>query len=347
MGSLRTAVLGASGYTGAELLRLAAAHPHLEVVAAGAAGSAGRAVGTVYPHLAPFAGMTFESLTAAEVAGRAEAALLALPHQESAEVAPALVEAGLRVVDLSGAFRLPAAAYPEWYGFAHPAPAWLEKAVYGLSELAADQLPGAALVANPGCYATAALLPLVPLVKAGLVEGSGVVIDAKSGISGAGKVPTESTHFGTADGSIRPYGAGTHRHTPEIEGTLGVLGGVPASITFVPHLVPTVRGIVATCYAPAAGGATATALLAVLTEAYAASPFVRVLPEGSLPDSKRLQGSNAVELAATIDARTGTAILVAALDNLVKGAAGQAIQNLNLMHGFPETAGLEALAVYP
>lgn len=342
------AVLGASGYTGAELLRLLAGHPAAEVTAVGAGRAAGRPVGALYPHLTRFAEIPVEELAPEAVAGRAEAALLALPHEESARVAPALLEAGVRVVDLSGAFRLPAEAYPEWYGFEHPAPAWVEKAVYGLPELFRERVAGADLVSNPGCYPTAVLLALAPLVESGLVEPAGVVVDAKSGISGAGKAPSDSTHFATADGSVRPYGAGgTHRHTPEMEGVLGSAAGTPASVTFVPHLVPAVRGIVATCYARPAPGIGASELRSALAEAYAGSPFVRVLPEGALPDSKRTVGSNAVELAATLDPRTGTAIVAAALDNLGKGAAGQAIQNLNLMHGVPETAGLEAPAVYP
>lgn len=335
------AVLGASGYVGAELLRLASNHQRVSVDAIGAGGSAGAEVTSLYPHLTAFAGRRFEALEPDVVARRAEVAFLALPHEESARVAPALCELGTRVVDLSGAFRLPASAYPDWYGFEHPAPAWLEKSVYGLPELFGEGIRGAELVANPGCYPTAALLALVPLMSAGLIGTQGIVIDAKSGISGAGRAPTEITHFAAGDGSVRPYGAPGHRHTPEIELALGE--GV--SVTFVPHLVPTVRGIVTTCYAET--DATERALRDALAEAYAGSPFVRIVPEGSFPDSKRVQGSNAVELAARVDQRTERAIVVAALDNLVKGAAGQAIQNLNLMLGLPPTTGLDLPAVYP
>ncbi len=337
---MQVAVLGASGYSGAELLRLLAGHPSAEVTAIGAGASAGALVASVYPHLMPFASRSFESLQPEEVGARADLAFLALPHAESASVAPAVVEAGARVVDLSGAFRLPAGEYPSWYGFEHPQPAWLGKAVYGLPELFAERIAGAELVANPGCYATAVVLALAPLLSAGLIGAEGIVVDAKSGTSGAGKAPTASTHFATTEGSVRPYKAGgVHQHTPEIELALDV------SLTFVPHLVPATRGILATCYARTA--VSAEGLLATLRDAYAASPFVQVLPEGTLPDSKRVTGANAVELGAAVDARTGTAIVVAALDNLMKGAAGQAVQNMNLMLGLPETAGLEALAVYP
>ena len=340
MGAPAVAVLGASGYTGAELLRLLATHPELEVAAIGAASAAKKPVTSRYPHLDAYAGRSFEDLQPDDVVGRAEVALLALPHGEGASVAPALLEAGLRVVDLSGDFRLPAGEYPNWYGYEHPAPAWLEKAVYGLPELFADEIRGSVLVANPGCYPTAVLLGLVPLAKASLIETDGIVIDAKSGVSGAGRTPSDSTHFATADGSVRPYKAGgVHQHTPEIERYLG------GSVTFVPHLVPTTRGVLTTSYAPTTTDS--ATLLAALNEAYSSAPFVRVLPEGTLPDSKRVQGSNVCELGVAVDGRTGTAVVIGAVDNLVKGAAGQAIQNLNLMLGLPETTGLEAQAVYP
>ena len=334
--ALSVAVLGASGYAGAEALRLLSVHPRAEVTVLGAGTAAGKAVDALYPHLHPYAGRVFEDPGPDEVAARADAALLALPHGESASLAPALVEAGVRVVDLSGAFRLTAGDYPSWYGFEHPAPAWLDKAAYGLPELFGETIPGAQLVANPGCYPTAALLALVPLLRAGVIEPDGIVIDAKSGLSGAGRHPSQATHFAASDGSVRPYKPGrVHQHVPEIERHAG------ATVTFVPHLVPATRGLLATCYARLRGGDPGH----VLTEAYEGRPFVRVLPEGALPDTKRVTGSNMVEVAATTDG--STAVVMAALDNLVKGGAGQAVQNLNLMHGFPETMGLDHPAVYP
>lgn len=342
--SARVAVLGASGYTGAELLRLLAGHP-AEVTAIGAATSAGQTVGSLYPHLAPYADLVFEDLGAADVAGRADIAFLALPHGESMTMAPALLEAGIRVIDLAGDFRLDPAAYPDWYGFEHTAPEWSAKAVYGLPELFAPDIRDAALVANPGCYPTPVALGLVPLIRAGLVDPTSVVVDAKSGISGAGRSPTESTHFPAAHGSVHPYKAGgVHQHTPEIERALDAAAG---AVTFVPHLVPTSRGVLTTCYAPLASGADTGPLLDTLNEAYASAPFVRVLPEGTLPDTKRVLASNTVELGVAVDGRTGTAVVAGTVDNLVKGAAGQAIQNLNLMLGLPEETGLTALAVYP
>ncbi len=346
MDAIRVAVLGASGFSGAELLRLVAAHPKLTVAAVGADENAGRPLTAVHPHLESLGDLTLERLDA-EVAGRADAAFLALPHGRSAAVAPSLVEAGLRVVDLSGDFRLPAEAYPEWYGFTHPTPAWLGKAAYGLPELFRTEIEGADLVANPGCYPTAALLALVPPLRAGLLRGGPIVVDAKSGVSGAGAAPTDTVHHARTEGSIRPYRVGRHQHTPEIEQALERVGGTPVSITLVPHLVPAVRGVLVTGYAAVADGVESSDLSAVLAEAYADTPFVRALPPGHLPDPKRVTGANVCEVGAAIDRRTGTAILVGAVDNLVKGAAGQAVQNLNLMFGLGEATGLPVVGLYP
>lgn len=340
------AVFGVSGYTGSEALRLLASHPVFEVVAAGGSTTAGERIADLHPHLPALAHLTVERLDP-ERAGAA-AALLALPHEESAEVAPTLLDAGIRVVDLSGAFRLPPEAYPAWYGFVHPAPVWAGKAVYGLPELHASEIAGADLVANPGCFPTAAVLALAPLLRAGLVSRMGIVVDAKSGISGAGRTPTHAVHYASSEGSVRPYKpGGVHRHVPEMEAQLAGAAGAPVAVSFVPHLVPTVRGILVTCYSPLAASADDDKLHGALSKAYAEAPFVRVLEPGTLPDTKRTTGANAIEIGAVLDQHTGTAVVMAAIDNLVKGAAGQALQNLNLMFGLPETAGLEAAAVYP
>ncbi len=345
--TVRVAVFGASGYSGAELLRLLAGHPHAAVVAAGANEQAGKPLAAVHPHLASaYAGLVLEALDAS-VAERADVAFLALPHGASSALVPALAGAGARVIDLGGDFRLPAEAYPTWYGFEHAAPEWLGKAVYGLPELNAAEIAGARIVANPGCYPTAAALALAPALRAGLVSGTGIVVDAKSGVSGAGAKPTPAQSFAAADGGVRPYKVATHQHTPEIEQTLERVARTPVRVTFVPHVVPTVRGILATCYATLTGDASVEDLLAAAAETYAGAPFVRVLPEGQLPDPKRVATSNACEVGAAVDVRAGTAVLFAAIDNLVKGAAGQAIQNMNLMLGLPETAGLPTIGVWP
>ena len=341
------AVLGASGYTGGELVRLLLGHPSAELVYLGANESAGKTLGEVHPYLAGATGLTLESLDPAAAAGRAEVAFCSLPHGASAVLAPALLDAGVRVVDLAGDFRLPADAYPPWYGFDHPASAWLEKAVYGLPELFAAQIAAADLVANPGCYPTVAALGLAPLVGAELIGPGSILVDGKTGLSGAGKSPTDATIYAATEESIRPYRFPKHQHTPEIERALELATGVLPRVSFVPHLVPAVRGVLITSYAPLSDGATTESLTACLAAAYAEKPFVRVQPPGGMVDTKRTRGSNLIELQAVADLRTGTAIVAGALDNLVKGAAGQAIQNFNLMTGVDETAGLPTTAVYP
>ncbi|MGH2659185.1 MAG: N-acetyl-gamma-glutamyl-phosphate reductase [Actinomycetota bacterium] len=346
---LRVAVLGASGYTGGELVRLLLAHPDVELAYLGAKESAGRSLGEVHPHLgaSPLAGSRLEPLDRAAVVERAGFAFLALPHGASAQVAPPLLDGGLRVVDLAGDFRLPAGAYPEWYGFEHPAPAWLDKAVYGLPELFPREIAAATLVANPGCYPTPVALGLAPLLSAGLIGPGPVLVDGKTGLSGAGKGPTEATSYSATEESVRPYRFPRHQHTPEMERAIEIATGVAARVSFVPHLVPSVRGVLVTCYAPLGSGATSESLTQCLAATYERSPFVRVLPPGGMVDTKRTRGSNILELQAVADPRTGTAVVAGALDNLVKGAAGQAVQNLNLMAGFDETAGLPTTGVYP
>jgi len=258
-----------------------------------------------------------------------------------------ILDAGVRVIDLAGDFRLPASAYPDWYGFEHPAPEWLDKSVYGLPEVFAPQIAGAALVANPGCYPTPVVLGLAPLIAAGLIGPGPILVDGKTGLSGAGKSPTEATTYAATEESIRPYRFPRHQHTPEMERAIELATGEMPRGSFVPHLVPAVRGVLVTCYAPLADGATSEALTEYLADAYADAPFVRVLPPGAMVDSKRTRGSNVVEFQAVADPRTGTAVVAGALDNLVKGAAGQAVQNFNLMTGQDQGLGLTAAGVYP
>ncbi|MGE5227420.1 MAG: N-acetyl-gamma-glutamyl-phosphate reductase [Planctomycetaceae bacterium] len=343
------AVLGASGYSGAEVLRLLAGHPDLQVTFVGAKSSVGVALADVFPHLGSISagGLALQEMTADAILAEAEVVFSALPHGASAELAPPLLEAGLTVVDLAGDFRLPADAYPEWYGFEHPAPAWLDKAVYGLPEVFGDLLPGARLIANPGCYPTPVILGVAPLLAAGLLTPGPIRVDGKTGLSGAGKAAVEASLFTATEESVRAYRVPGHQHTPEMERGIELATGAAPSVLFVPHLVPTVRGVVTTVYADAAPGATTASLTACLAAAYAGRPFVRVLPAGAMVDSKRVRGTNVCELQAVVDERTGTAVVVGAVDNLIKGAAGQAIQNANLALGFPEETALPTLAVYP
>jgi N-acetyl-gamma-glutamyl-phosphate reductase len=346
---LRVAVFGASGHAGGELVRLLLEHPDVELGHLAANESAGRELAEIHPHFATSSvgGWVLAPIDAIPPADQASFAFLSLPHGASASLAPALLEAGLCVVDLAGDFRLPAAAYPEWYGFEHPAPAWLEKAVYGLPEIFAEDITGASLVANPGCYPTPVVLGLAPLRAAGLIGPGPIVVDGKTGLSGAGRAPAEATSYVVTEESLRPYRFPVHQHTPEMERFLELASGIPAAVSFVPHLVPSVRGVLVTSYAALEPGTTTDSLTDCLASAYAEAPFVRVLPPGDMVDTKRTRGSNLIELQAVADRRTGTAIVAGALDNLVKGAAGQAVQNMNLMAGFDPTSGLTAMAMYP
>jgi N-acetyl-gamma-glutamyl-phosphate reductase len=348
-GDVRVGVLGASGYTGGELVRLLAAHPAVDVTFLGARGSVGSTLAEAHPHLAltSVGGLPLRAVDPDAVAESSDVVFTALPHGVSAELAPELLERGVRVIDLAGDFRLHAAAYPAWYGWVHPSPAWLEKAVYGLPEMLGLQLSGAQLVANPGCYPTPVILGLAPLLDAGLIQPDPIRVDGKTGLSGAGRQATDAAMYASVEDSVRPYKAPRHQHTPEMERGLALVSGHDLPILFVPHLVPAVRGVVTTSYATLSTGGTTQALTDCLAEVYEGRPFVRVLSPGEMVDSKRVRGSNVVELQALADPRTGTAVVVGAMDNLVKGAAGQAIQNMNLLLGVPEETALPTVGVYP
>jgi len=339
---MKAGILGSSGYTGSELLRLLAGHPDFEVAVATAHSHAGENVGSHTPSLAAaYPGLVYEDNDPAHFDGL-DLVFCGLPHGESQRIVPELRSRVGLVVDLAADFRLKdAALYPQWYGEEHGAPELLAEAVYGLPELFREGLAGATLVAAAGCYPTAAGLALAPLVRAGLVEPAGIVVDAASGVSGAGRGLRESLHFGTVDEDFTAYGLLTHRHTPEME---QIIGG---EVLFTPHLAPMVRGILATCYArPAAGTALTTgSVVAALHEAYDAEPFVVVTNDP--PSTKATAGANAAHVTARVDPRTGWVISFCALDNLVKGASGQAVQCANAALGFPETTGLPIAGVYP
>lgn len=337
---MRVGIVGASGYTGAELLRLCAGHPEFEVVVAAADTQAGQEIAALYPSLAAaYPGLSYAKAAAEDLYGL-DLVFLALPHGESQQLAPALVDRVGTLVDLSADFRLTdPAAYPRWYGHEHGAPDLLGRFVYGIPELFGDALPGASLVAAPGCYPTAAALALAPLVRCGLVERTGVLVDAASGVSGAGRKLAHTSHFNTVDEDFTAYGLLTHRHTPEMEQAIG------AEILFTPHLAPMNRGILATCYARPARRTGQDEVLAALAEAYAGRPFV-VVSERS-PSTKATLGSNGAQVTARVDERTGWVVALCALDNLGKGASGQAVQCANLALGLPETTGLSAVGVYP
>ena len=340
--SVKVAVVGVTGYAGGELARLLLRHPDARLVAVVARSHQGEPLREVQPHLhaAP------EGLRIGADPGDAEVVFTALPAGEAAKQASGWLAEGRRIIDIGSDFRLrDPQAYDRWYGYTHPAPELLATAVYGLTEFARTALPEAKIVANPGCYPTASLLALAPAAHAGLI-GPDVIVDAKSGVSGAGRLVDEAYLFGTIDESVRAYGVPRHRHTPEIAQQLGVLAGGPAPrLTFTPHLVPMTRGLLATCYATLADGVSAADVAAAYAAAYASEPFVRVVP--AFPPTKAVLGSNWCLVHAVVDEENRRLVAVGAIDNLVKGAAGSAIQNLNLMCGFPETTGLEALPLWP
>jgi N-acetyl-gamma-glutamyl-phosphate reductase len=333
-------IVGASGYTGAELLRLCAGHPTLDVAWATGDSQAGTPVAALYPSLAAaYPSLRFDRYDPARLV-EVDLVFFALPHGESQRLAAAALDAGVKVVDLAADFRLhDAALYPRWYGEEHHAPELLDRFVYGLPELCRDDVAKADAVAAPGCYPTASALALAPLVRAGVIQDTGVIVDAASGVSGAGRGLKHTTHFGTVNEDFTAYGLLDHRHTPEIEQAIG------AQVLFTPHLAPMNRGILATCYARPTAPTSTSALLAVLADAYAGEPFI-VVGEGS-PSTKATLGSNAAHLTARFDERTGWVIALCAIDNLGKGASGQAVQCANLMLDQPETTGLSAVGVYP
>ena len=337
---IRTAILGASGYVGGELLRLCAGHPQVRPEKLFGESKAGKALAEVHPHLAPaYAGLSIEAFDA-EALDEVDLVFAALPHGHSQRIAPAILERGIPFVDLGADFRLSEPAeYERWYGEPHQAPGLLDRFVYGIPEIDRDSVRSAQAVAAAGCYPTAAILALKPLVEAGLIKPGSIIVDAASGISGAGRAAKEATAFSTVDGSFSAYGLLNHRHTAEMEQVLG------STVLFTPHLAPMARGILATCYAKAARSLAADEPLQVLRDAYDSEPFVHVTDDP--PATKWTAGSNAVQVTARYDERTGRVLAIAALDNLVKGAAGQMIQCANLMLGLDETVGLPVCGVYP
>ena len=338
---LRVGIVGASGYTGAELLRLCAQHPEVEVVAATGDSQAGTLAASLYPSLAgAFPNLVFEEFSLDRFVGL-DVVFLGIPHEAALEIAPQLVDKVGCVIDLSAAYRLKdASLYPTWYGFTHTQPELLARAVYGLPELYRAELVGARLIATPGCYVTAASLALTPLVRSGLVQPDGVIVDAASGVSGAGRALKHTSLFSTVDEDFTAYGLLDHRHTPEIEQVTG------AQVLFTPHLAPMNRGILATCYMRPKGAAPTTAsLLAAIATFYKDEPFIVVRPQ--VPSTKATLGSNCVHMTARYDERTGYVMVLSALDNIAKGASGGAVQAMNVSFGLQETMGLSTVGVYP
>lgn len=334
--TLNIAILGASGYTGAELIRILLAHPHARIMVLTGDSQAGKTIGEVYPHLSA-SGLPPLTKIEQTDSSKIDAVFCCLPHGTTQPVIAALPK-HLKVIDLSADFRLKdAAEYAKWYGHAHQAVELQKEAVYGLTEHAREKIKNARLVANPGCYPTSALLPLLPLLKSGAIDKKGIIIDSASGISGAGRSAKQSNLFTEIDGGMSVYGVATHRHTGEMEQELST------QITFTPHLVPMNRGILSTIYVKG----DAEAMRNILEKTYKDEPFVHILPEGAMPATHYVRGTNACIIGVFKSRIEGEAILVSAIDNLVKGASGQAVQNMNVMFGFPETAGLQTTAMFP
>jgi N-acetyl-gamma-glutamyl-phosphate reductase len=359
---VKVAVVGASGYTGGELLRLLVGHPLITLTAVTSEKSSGSPVSSVFPHLASTLRLSFESLVPERIAERADAIFLALPHTKSFGPAKACLAAGKRVVDLSADYRLKdPRAYETWYQTPHPHPDLLKEAVYGLPELHRSEIRTARLVASPGCYPTAAILQLAPLIAMKLVRSDMIVVDAKSGVSGAGRSPALPYHFPEAHESLEAYKIGRHRHTPEIEQELAALAsrqvaGTEVSgdtdfssltVSFTPHLVPMNRGILSTAYCRLHKSVDLAEIRALYTDYYKGEPFIRLKDGEASANPGHVRGSNFCDLAVFADNRAGWLVTTAALDNLVKGAAGQAIQAMNLMLGLPEDMGLTVPALFP
>lgn len=343
---IKAAVLGASGYTGADMIRLAALHPAVKITALIAKGHAGQSLAQVFPHLARLDVPTL--VTSDEVNwDEVDVVFGGLPHGTAhAEIAK--LPKRMKIIDMSADFRLrDSKLYAEWYANEHSAPELIKQAVYGLTEHYRDQIKNARLVACPGCYPTAVLLALLPLVTAKLIAHEDIIIDAKSGVSGAGRTLKQNILLPEAGEGLSPYGIGNHRHVPEIEQELGAAASAAVTVNFTPHLAPMSRGELCTSYVRLAGKASVADLRRALSKTYANSPFVRVVEESVIPATQHVRGSNFCHIGVFADRLKGRAIVVSAIDNLVKGSAGQALQNFNLMYGFDETTGLEQLPLFP
>lgn len=345
--AIKVSVIGASGYGGAETVRLLATHPQVQLVHVTAESQKGAAMSSLYPNLRGFVDQVMIEADPVRIGRDSEVTVVSLPSGMAMALVPELLKQGSKVIDVAADFRLKQAElYPQWYKVTHTAPEYLGEAVYGLSELHRDAIAGARLVADPGCYPAASILALIPLLRAGKVRSQGIVIDAKSGVSGAGRGGGGGLGFSEANENVKAYSVVGHNHTAEIEQELSGLVGTTVQVVFTPHLIPMTRGILVTTYAPLASDLSDAEALNLYQQTYAREPFVRVL-DRALPETKATLGSNFCDVAVRVNRRAAMAIAIAAIDNLGKGAAGQAVQNLNLMCGLPEETGLRNPGLYP
>lgn len=344
---MKVSIIGATGYVGAELLRILTAHPQAEIVHITSESHAGEVAAAVYPHLRGCCPLVLEPMAAAaDIAADSEVLFVALPHGHAMKLGKAVAHLPLRIIDLGADYRFAdPAVYTQWYGLPHEHGDAAR--VYGLAEWQREAIRTAKIIGNAGCYPTAGILALMPLVRAGLVQRGSIIIDAASGVSGAGRAATAANHFPELYDSFKAYGVAGHRHTPEIEQALSQLSGEEQVVSFTPHLLPMVRGILATCYAALRPGVSADEVDEAFTACYAGEPFIRLLGRNGYPATKAVRGSNFCDIGWHLDPRTGRVVVLSAIDNLVKGAAGQAVQNFNIACGFAEDTALDAIPLYP
>jgi len=346
---LKIGIIGATGYAGEELIRVLLGHPKVEITSLSAKIDQNQPIQDIFPQFRDFIDLECEVFESVEkIAEKADLFFLALPHTVSLDIVPQLLKKGKKVIDLSADYRFDSQElYEKWYEVKHTHSALLEEKVYGLPELYREKIKTASLVANPGCYPTSVILGLAPLVKAGLIATNSIIADSKSGVSGAGRSGEISLLFSEIEGDLKAYKIASHRHQPEMEEQLSQLGQDEVKITFVPHLIPMSRGILSTIYAPLKKQKDKNALLGIYEKFYQGESFVRLLPPGKLPQTKNVKGTNYCEIGIALDEANGLVIVVSAIDNLVKGASGQAVQNMNLMYGWEEKEGLASPAILP
>jgi N-acetyl-gamma-glutamyl-phosphate reductase len=345
---VKVVICGGSGYTGGELLRILSGHPYIKITAVTSEKSAGKRVVEVFPHLHKYKDLIYEPLNKKKLLNKADIFFLALPHGTSQDTVHFLFSNNKRVIDLSADYRLTdPKAYQKWYGIPHEFKSTLKKAVYGLPEIYRNKIKKAELIANPGCYPTGAILGLMPALKNKLIDISSIIIDSKSGTSGAGRKANLTVSYCEVNEGFKAYGIGTHRHTPEIEQELSILSGKKITINFTPHLVPVDRGILTTIYATMGKKKTIGEIVKMYSDTYKQEPFVRILEYGMYPNIKNVRGTNICEIGLKLNERTNTLIMVTAIDNLVKGASGQAVQNMNIMMGIDEKTSLDTIALFP
>jgi N-acetyl-gamma-glutamyl-phosphate reductase len=344
---MKVGIIGASGYTGQELVRILASHPKVEITVATSERFAGSAIDEIFPALKGVIDLRLSKLSIKRVVREADLIFTALPHGQSMDVVAECIKEGKRVIDLSADFRLKDKdIYERWYG-KHACPDLLSEAIYGLPEIYRDEVKNAQLVANPGCYPTGAILALTPLLEAGVITPSGIVVDAKSGVSGAGRNPSMTNLFCEVAEGLKAYAVAQHRHAPEMQQELSARAGEQIHILFVPHLIPINRGILSTSYAQTTGELSTEGAYAVYQGCYGDEPFIRLCPFGTFPSTAEVRGSNYCDLGVLVSEDSHQVVAISAIDNLVKGASGQAVQNMNIMCGFPETMGLEQIPLAP